>query len=1228
MSVHNTAQARRCERCGELYPEEEKHTCGSQDEVKPVSSPSVPPPSAPDTTHSSNDDLIGTVIDGRFDILERLSAGGMGVVYRARHVLLDAEVAIKVLLKPQDQDAQYRFLQEAQLASKVKHPNTVVVSDFGVLPDDRSFLAMEFLRGPVLSKVISQGPLEPLRMCRIAVQIARGLQAVHDKGIIHRDLKPDNIFLVDQDGQKDFVKIVDFGIATNRATAVQVDLDMLSAEKLGAEAQRAMKERHTMPGMVLGTPQYMSPEQTQGFELDPRTDQYALGCIMYEMLTGVVPFDDASFLTVMFAQASAPVPPMGARAANLKIPESLERVVMRTLAKEPAARFPSMKALEEALQAEIDVLSPTGRQSQVQIQVVKKGWPLWALMATIWGTLLVVGASTLVGWVIYKRQKQAAHDESLAATTRLLEARQRAVEVLKNDLAAKAVELRVGALSGLAETRDGTLLPVLSPLLKDGELRVQVKAAEILGQLGRREASAQLAPLLGADGVAPLLQTAAAEALDLLGDVRGRQALKKTMASKGDQQAKLRATLYLCGTGDADARKLLTQAVAQGLLSETGQLEVLPLLSRAGDQNARSRLRLRLGGSGNVDQQRQVAMSLAKLSEPSGKQYLREQSKKPGLDGLIAAVLLAQLEESVDPALFRNVLNAPAATASMQVLAVTGLGYSGQRPDIELLQARIIPTEPPLQQAAATAIIRLTGADPQVLAMQDISLAERALQGGGGLLPEEALAILGEVGTGKQVGTLTRVLRDSTDLATRRGAVRALAKVRDRAALTALVSGLEDKDASVREEVIRALGEAGRRLIAQGQKDVLGEVKGWLGKVVTGPSGREQALARTTLLKLGDESQRTEVLGVLRSGDGDARRQVIESLDKDAATLSAALEDPEDQNRFLAARRLAELNDKRAIPVLRQTLADNPDSPEGILAYALLRRLNVQAEAPKKATELLDSSEPAVRAAAVQAAVEQDSATAALLLERAARDPDKQVRLAAVAEVARLTEGESRPLLRTLMRDRDPEVRAKATAVYQQQKAAAEKPPEPTDAAARPDAGAAQPDAAATQAVQKPDAVEDKPAQLEAIEKLVHAGASAFKDGSYDKARARLQQANALCGREAQKACAKFSWELGFYLGRSFEGDARYEQAMSEYQKLKSQRGLSKSQRKELSEATGRVQNKLALLTIIHNKKGRCVPEERWLGPGTHELQIKGSPAQTIELRARQKQVIREPGCT
>ena len=145
--------------------------------------------------------------------------------------------------------------------------------------------------------------------------------------------------------------------------------------------------------------------------------------------------------------------------------------------------------------------------------------------------------------------------------------------------------------------------------------------------------------------------------------------------------------------------------------------------------------------------------------------------------------------------------------------------------------------------------------------------AESALQGGGGLLAEEALAILGEIGSSKQVGTLARVLRDSTDVATRRGAARALSRVRDRSALVALRSGLEDKEQAVREDVIRALGEAGRRLIGQGQQDVLRDVKGWLGQIVAGPAGREQTLARTTLLKLGDESQRGEVLTALRAGD-------------------------------------------------------------------------------------------------------------------------------------------------------------------------------------------------------------------------------------------------------------------------------------------------------------------------------------------------------------------------
>ncbi len=149
-------------------------------------------PSTPELT-------VGMILADRYEVLERLSAGGMGVVYKARHIALDDLVALKVLLKPQREEDQKRFLLEARVATKIKHPNTVYISDFGVIPDGRSYLAMEFLQGRTLAQAISklQGPeesappvgMDPLRACRIAIQIARGLQAVHDKGIVHREVR-------------------------------------------------------------------------------------------------------------------------------------------------------------------------------------------------------------------------------------------------------------------------------------------------------------------------------------------------------------------------------------------------------------------------------------------------------------------------------------------------------------------------------------------------------------------------------------------------------------------------------------------------------------------------------------------------------------------------------------------------------------------------------------------------------------------------------------------------------------------------------------------------------------------------------------------------------------------------------------------------------------------------------------------------------------------------------
>lgn len=286
-------------------------------------------PAAQKIEADRSDPLIGTTIDGRYAIEARLGEGGMGVVYRAKHVLIDKPVAIKILRKEAAQDtaAVQRFIQEARSASRIGHSNIVDITDFGVLPDGHAYFVMEFLQGPTLAQVLQDGPLDPIRVCHIAAQMARGLHAAHQKGIVHRDLKPENVFLLDREGQKDFVKIVDFGIA-----------------KVGSG------QRLTQVGMVLGTPEYMSPEQATGSETDHRVDQYALGCMMYEMLTGVVPFLCERPAQTLTKHVFEPVIPPRQRKPELNIPPSLEAVVMRTLAKKPTERFPSMRELETALQ--------------------------------------------------------------------------------------------------------------------------------------------------------------------------------------------------------------------------------------------------------------------------------------------------------------------------------------------------------------------------------------------------------------------------------------------------------------------------------------------------------------------------------------------------------------------------------------------------------------------------------------------------------------------------------------------------------------------------------------------------------------------------------------------------------------------------------------------------------------------------------------------------------------
>ncbi|HEY8427593.1 MAG TPA: protein kinase [Sandaracinaceae bacterium] len=270
------------------------------------------------------DPLLGRVIDGRYRIERQIGEGGMGVVYMATHTVLQKRLALKVLRgdNGRDADVVQRFMQEAQAATSIGHPNIIDISDFGRLPDGSVYFVMEYLDGMSLSAMIKRGGSVPTQEAlHIVRQIASALEAAHARGIVHRDLKPDNIFIVKQGQDARFVKVLDFGIA-----------------KVGGAASRLTKT-----GMVFGTPHYMSPEQAAGHSVDRRTDIYALGVIMYEMFTGKVPFDADTFMGILSKHMfEAPAKPSDVKGAALG---QLENVILRALEKSPDHRYQTMGEL-------------------------------------------------------------------------------------------------------------------------------------------------------------------------------------------------------------------------------------------------------------------------------------------------------------------------------------------------------------------------------------------------------------------------------------------------------------------------------------------------------------------------------------------------------------------------------------------------------------------------------------------------------------------------------------------------------------------------------------------------------------------------------------------------------------------------------------------------------------------------------------------------------------------
>ena len=271
------------------------------------------------------DAYIGQTLEGRYYVESLLGEGGMGVVYLARHTVIDKRVAIKILRSDlaTDQEMTERFMNEARSASSIGNPHIVDISDFGRLADGSAYFVMEYLDGVSLAKLMDDERAVPVpRLIHISKQIARGLAAAHARGIVHRDLKPDNVMLVPRGEDRDFVKILDFGIA-----------------KVGGEAGRL-----TRAGSVFGTPHYMSPEQAAGVPVDMRTDIYALGVILYEMASGKVPFDADNFMGILTQHMyRAPAPIRAIVPQAQEVPPGLEAVVLKALSKKVDLRYQTME---------------------------------------------------------------------------------------------------------------------------------------------------------------------------------------------------------------------------------------------------------------------------------------------------------------------------------------------------------------------------------------------------------------------------------------------------------------------------------------------------------------------------------------------------------------------------------------------------------------------------------------------------------------------------------------------------------------------------------------------------------------------------------------------------------------------------------------------------------------------------------------------------------------------
>ena len=1088
------------------------------------------------------------------------------------------------------------------------------------------------------------------------------------------------MFLLEQDGKKDNVKIVDFGIA--KATSDAPVIRKRNSQEDISQVTEQKMSRQTIPGTLMGTPAYLAPEMALGYDVDFRVDQYALGVILYEMLSGELPFEATTIGQMLQHHISTKPPPLSKR--NSGSTPSLDALVARLLAKAPEDRFPTMRAVGEALEKEVELrllargdialpahiaaaLSKT--QAGTHIRIAGRKVPLWVLLPVLLVVLVAGGAASL----LLLRQR----DEQIGITPEELAGlRQKALAVMKDYAKSDSVPLRAQSAMALAQTRDPSLRATLEGLLADAAPPVRVRAALALGTLGDRQATGALRSTLGGP---PEVRLAAAMALAQLTDTEGHDILVGAMASKEPQQSK-QAALYLCELGDETSRPVLAALHNQNGLRDEEDFTALQCLARLGEAAARAELKAKMDGGASVKQRLEAMFRLSELGDEGARTELRQLAARRGQEQLLAANRLASPEEPQLLTVFRPILANEFGVPAGRQLAADGVGKSGDLPQVKelgpLLADNVVAE---VRHTAAAAILRLASGDPGLLTTASLSWAQSELGSGSLQRRLVALQVLGDLPSSEAVPLLARAMQDSA-VEIRLAAAHSLGRRRERTAMTLLLESVSDSNEKVRSASLLALLELAQRLSKRDASGLLQPAEGVLKDILQRGTPLERAIASAVLLRLGDRQQLARLKALKSERDPQLRHLVLDALAGDRDFVAQFLSDADDAVRLHAARLLASVGDKRAIAVLKAFYAVG--GINGLLAAGLLRKLGVNEPVSAELLRLLKSNSVEVRVAAVQALRHVEPVLAVTLLRQSVADPASVVRRAVVEVSGELPKGPKGfygvPLLRDLSQDRDSTVWTLARSVLARLLLPEDAPiveptlpprrsafsaesakPTPSDPEAASGVATGKLMVSASGAVlfqvgkrpwqAAPATIElpvgkhtvstlgseqdvtiasgSEPTKIELseslAEKFLRIGVAAAKSGDGKKALTNLDRARATCQKDRKHShdgpCYSIVFDASYYLGRTYENGKDWHLAMDAYQKALEQGEKVKGRtdlKNQLIETTTRLRGRVGKVIVKSLVNRRCETKVFWMVPGKVQVRDMQNKSYTVDLRA------------